>query len=124
MREFTFKEIGGNACGDWKEKAKEFYKEFVEEKGRKKFTFLDVMTNLSIDDDEHDMIFIRMVDNFSFWESITIDNFDNWLFGDGKVSPHKVASARVYREMMYALMRTKQFEKLLEEYLKHIREED
>lgn len=123
MREFTFKEILGHACENWQHKAQDLYDEFVEKKGRKKFTFLDVMTNSSLDDNEHDTIFVRMIGEYDPDANFDVGIFDNWLFGDGKIEPYGIG-VNVYREIMYALMRTGEFEKLLNECLKQRREED
>jgi hypothetical protein len=124
-REFTFNEIARHACGIWRSKAKRLMDEFKEKKNRTKFTFMDVVTNSSINDEEHDEIFIKMVEacfRSEYIQYIYIEDVDEWLFGNHSFL--NIVGGKVYREIMYSLMKDKKFERLLEEYREWYDESD
>ncbi|HEC72089.1 MAG: hypothetical protein ACTSW7_00785 [Candidatus Thorarchaeota archaeon] len=115
MREFTRAEVASGACWSWQERSKKLVDQLQRLKGRSKFTFFDVVTNLSIDKDEHDVVYSRMVRVFLLTGEDAAE-FDEWLFGTdqfiGKVGEHQ------YREIIYTLIRSGIFEKLLDEFKK------
>lgn len=113
MRKFTQEEVAKGVCKGWLKKSKKLMKEFQELKGRNTFTFLDILTNSSINDKECDEIFDGMVEIFLGNDSIS--DFDKWFF-DGTDSFLNEVEEHQYREIIYSLVREGKFERFLTEF--------